>query len=103
MRAPPSINGPHAFSLAVGDLNGDGTPDLVIGAAGTNFSNSTLTVLLGNGDGFFHQDAVYAPGGHDTLGVAVADFNGDGALDVAAANEFSNNVGVLLNANNWPS
>jgi len=29
--------------------------------------------------------------------VAVGDFNGDGALDLAVANYYSNNVSVLIN------
>jgi hypothetical protein len=57
------------INAAVADLNGDGTPDLVVGSR----------VLLGNGDGTFHETA-----GLGNFGpVAIADFNGDGKPDIA--------------------
>jgi hypothetical protein len=57
------------INAAVADLNGDGTPDLVVGSV----------VLLGNGDGTFHEMA----GLGDFGPVAIADFNGDGKPDIA--------------------
>ena len=43
---------------------------------------------------------MYNSGGTEPRALAVADFNGDGKLDIAVANYGSNNVGVLLNAGN---
>jgi len=56
------------------DVNGDGNPDLLTGNTGS------VSILLGNGDGTFATHADYPSGGS---GVAVADVNGDGKLDVA--------------------
>ena len=39
----------HPFSVAIGDLNGDGHPDLVV----ANEWSGNVSVLLGNGDGSF--------------------------------------------------
>ena len=56
-----------------------------------------LGVWLGLGDGTF-RDATYYNVGELPLDLVAADFNGDGALDLASTNGISNNVSVLLNA-----
>jgi hypothetical protein len=81
---------PH--SVAVGDFNGDGKPDLAV-ANDTPFG--TVSVLLGEGDGRFRQQRTYAAGkGSDS--VAVGDFNGDGKPDLVVADN-GGGVSVLLN------
>ena len=78
-------------SLAVGDVNGDGNPDLI----SANSGNNTVKVLLGNGSGGFTGGGAF-PVGSFPQSVAAADFNGDGNLDIATANSGSNTVTVLL-------
>ena len=57
-------------------------------------SDNTLAVLRGNGDGSFGAATTYAVG--TTPGaIAVADFNGDGKLDVAVGNVADSTVSVL--------
>jgi hypothetical protein len=70
-------------SVAVADVNGDGTPDLVVANCG-GCGSSFVGVLLGNGDGTF-QPAVSYPAGIEPLSVVVADINGDGNPDVIVA------------------
>src|SRR5437867_12391463 len=65
--------GTNPQSIAVGDLNGDGRPDLAVANAGSN----DVSVLLGNGDGSFQAAQSFAVGNGPTS-VAVGDFNGDG-------------------------
>jgi hypothetical protein len=67
-------------SVAVGDFNGDGKPDLAV----ANLYSGTVSVLLGNGDGTFLPAVTDAAGVHPSS-VAVGDFNGDGILDLAVA------------------
>ena len=50
---------------------------------------STVSVLLGNGDGTFQHQVTYAVGSHPDAIVA-GDFNGDGRTDLAVANEGDN-------------
>ena len=68
--------------VAVADVNGDRKPDLVA----THAERSELTVLLGDGQGGF-TEATGSPFdlGHAAWHVAIADLNGDGKADVAAA------------------
>ncbi|PYM12489.1 MAG: hypothetical protein DME18_11285 [Verrucomicrobia bacterium] len=83
-------------SVAVGDFNGDGNPDLAVPSyAIGDFKINAVSILLGNGDGTFQSAVDYGP---VDLPVAVAsgDFNRDGKLDFAVANNNSRDVSVLL-------
>jgi hypothetical protein len=101
-------------AVAVGDVNGDGKPDLILYSTapyGDTYADAVISVLLGNGDGTFQSAVFYDAGGvaYDSrlsgmLGaqaVVVTDLNGDGKLDIAVANYgngdiYDENVGVLM-------
>ena len=88
--------GPEPWNLVIGDINGDGNPDLVIANDISDSQGNNVTLLLGNGDGTFRQ-GTYLKGGATSSGsVALTDFNGDGILDIAASEEPANNVFVFL-------
>jgi len=80
-----------AESVAVGDVSGDGRPDLLVGHCGYNgcnfFETGVVGVLLGNGDGTFQPASTY-PGGDSISSMAVADVNMDGKLDIVVANMY---------------
>ena len=84
-------------SVTSADFNGDGKLDLVAanGSFDTFAPEGSVSVLLGNGDGTF-QAAVNYDVGFLPLSVMSGDFNGDGKLDLAVANQKSNSVSVLL-------
>ncbi|HEY3216139.1 MAG TPA: VCBS repeat-containing protein, partial [Candidatus Eisenbacteria bacterium] len=69
-------------SVAIGDLNADGKPDLVTANAS---APGSVSVLLGNGDGTFGPRTDFATGGGPSS-VAIGDLNGDGKPDLAVAN-----------------
>ena len=82
----------NPLSVAAGDFNGDGNLDLAV--ADWNATTPGVSVLLGNGDGTYQPAVLYAAGNQPSS-VAFGDFNGDGKLDLVAAND-GGGVSVLL-------
>ncbi|PCI28011.1 hypothetical protein COB55_04680, partial [Candidatus Wolfebacteria bacterium] len=83
--------GSSPSSVSVGDLNNDGYTDVVTGNG-----NTTVSVLLNDGDGTFAADVLYTTGS-TAWGTAIGDFNNDGYADIVSANYGTANVSVLIN------
>ena len=79
-----------AFSIAVGDVNGDGKLDVVTG----NRASKSVSLLVNDGHGALEPPVNYSLG-REPWDVAVKDLNGDGKLDIATGNP--NMVSILLN------
>ncbi len=80
-------------SIAVGDFNHDGKRDLAATAPGG--VSGSVVILLGNGDGTFRTGASYSAG-VGPFSIVAADFNNDGILDLAVANDLSPYLTILL-------
>ncbi len=85
-----------ASAIRAGDLNGDGRLDLAVTRDDTP-ARSAVAVLIGDGTGNFSpaQDFPIQLG---ALGLALADLNLDGELDMATVSPSAGNVAVLLAA-----
>jgi Flp pilus assembly secretin CpaC len=96
----PITMGQQPSSIVLGDFNGDGIQDFAV----TNFTDNTLSLFLGNGDGTFKQatSSPFAMPATATGPIAMtsADFNSDGNLDLAIVNQTTNNVTILLGNGN---
>jgi hypothetical protein len=90
-------------SLVAGDFNRDGRLDLAVNVMlPDGLETSEVIVLLGNGNGTFHKGQTIKVG-MDAEGLAAADFNGDGKLDLVTTTflpDGSRDVRVLLGNGN---
>jgi hypothetical protein len=83
----------YPTDMVSADYNNDAVLDLAVGNAGS----SSVSVLLGNGNGTFQTARNSATGG-GPLALATGDFNGDGKLDLMTKNyytNYENNVSTL--------
>lgn len=95
------------ISVTVADVNGDGNPDVIVAHVCIDLNcDSSVSVLLGNGNGTFQTAVSYGSGGFEAVSVTVADINGDGKPDLIVANQCFNSscegagseglIGILL-------
>ncbi len=91
--------GTYALSVAVGDLDGDGWPDIYVA------NDSTAATFYQNQkDGTFKDQAIeagiaYSPDGKPQagMGVSIGDFNRDGLLDIVKTNFAGDTDSLFLN------
>ncbi|MBA3916423.1 MAG: VCBS repeat-containing protein [Acidobacteriales bacterium] len=81
--------------VAAGDFNHDGAQDVAVTCIEA-LCGEGIQVLLGKGDGTFASATVYPIPNCPEDGLAIADLNGDGNLDVAVSERVGSAVAVLL-------
>ncbi len=80
--------------VAIGDLNGDGIPDLLLGSA-----LNTMALYINDGKGnFTFNQTLPMPGLLEAFAPTILDLNGDGLPDIAVAD--GGDIGVLVNEGN---
>ena len=96
-----TFSGSANGSMAVGDLNGDGKPDIAVGAPG--LPTGGILIALGKGDGTFVTSTITTPNEAGPAAIAMADLNGDGKNDLifltcplASSTFAANEVAVML-------
>ncbi|MFK8114760.1 MAG: Ig-like domain-containing protein [Rubripirellula sp.] len=84
--------GTGPISIAVADLNGQGSVDLIVA---NNLSSNAAVLLDFNGSGF--ESTTFYAVGDTPQDVATGDFDGQNGVDFAVVNSQTNTIGILLN------
>jgi hypothetical protein len=96
---PPLLYAKDDFqAVTVADMNGDGKLDLIAFGSDPATKGTFITVSLGNGDGTF-QKAITNTTTASYYSLIVADFNGDGIMDVAGG-EYGGAIDIYLGKGN---
>lgn len=94
--APVTYSASFVVSIVAGDFNGDGKPDLAVAAAAFPEFGGGVRILLNDGSGGFGNPSTLFPAGSYPDQVVMADFNGDGNLDLTVPDYMAGTNQVLL-------
>jgi len=90
MKGAPFPTGLGPTRVAIGDLDGDGMPDIAV----TNYNSHNITLFYMNKQGLVSSEEI--PVSNHADGIAIHDLNGDGMNDLVLSNGEGNSIMVLL-------
>lgn len=79
----PLKDSPSSATVAIGDMDGSGANDVIYACR----DECQSIVYFNDGKGHFERTSPWGPSRANTRAMAVADFDGDGSLDIAACHE----------------
>jgi hypothetical protein len=87
----------YIFKMKSGDFNNDGNLDIAVA-----YSNSELEIMYGNGDGTFTRiDLVSSEATQYSRSIDVADYDGDGDLDILKINRYNASIWINNGVGNF--
>jgi hypothetical protein len=86
----PFRTGAAPTRVAIGDINGDGLPDI----AASNSESQNVTIVLGSNKGEFSKP-YQIPAGREPKGIAIADLDGDGKAEIVVVNAQDNDLTLI--------
>jgi hypothetical protein len=97
-----AVPGGDAHSIATGDFDGDGKPDIAVGASG---SGRKISILRNSSSGIGNLSFTASNRfdiTNEASSIVATDLDGDGKTDVAVAVGPTNSVSILLNQSSGP-
>ena len=87
--------GANPYSVAIGDVDGDGKPDLAV----SNYSSNTISLFrnIGTPGAISYAAKIDFATGSNPYSVSIGDLDGDGRADLAVANYNNNTLSVFRN------
>jgi hypothetical protein len=90
-------SGNYILGASIADLNGDGKPEMIVASQGSNLLSVYTNSSTPGHISFSNETPIMAPAGGSPFKVVVADLDGDGKPDLAAANSYAGTVSAYLN------